>query len=155
MIQRPQQATGRQGTTIPEMALVSIVFFMFLFGILEYGRFVFTLNMLNNAAREGARYAVVQTTSVSTTQVRTYVDAYLTSSSSGLLNYSPSNNIKVFQANTTTGADNGGGWTNAGQGQAVGVTISGTYNPFLPNFLFLNNSLPIQATAIMYSEGGL
>lgn len=42
-----------------EFALVAPVFFLFLFGIIEGGRFIFYYEMLSNATREGARYAIV------------------------------------------------------------------------------------------------
>ena len=42
-----------------EFALVAPMFFMLLFGIIEVGRFIFYYEVLNNATREGARYAIV------------------------------------------------------------------------------------------------
>jgi hypothetical protein len=42
-----------------EFALVAPLFFLLLFGVIEGGRFVFYYEMLNNATREGARYAIV------------------------------------------------------------------------------------------------
>jgi hypothetical protein len=42
-----------------EFALVAPMFFLLLFGIIEAGRFIFYYETLNNATREGARYAIV------------------------------------------------------------------------------------------------
>ena len=42
-----------------EFALVAPIFFLLLFGIIEAGRFMFYYQTLNNATREGARYAIV------------------------------------------------------------------------------------------------
>lgn len=42
-----------------EFALVAPLFFLLLFGIIEAGRFIFYYEILNNATREGARYAIV------------------------------------------------------------------------------------------------
>ena len=42
-----------------EFALVVPIFFLLLFGIIEAGRFMFYYETLNNATREGARYAIV------------------------------------------------------------------------------------------------
>ena len=42
-----------------EFALVAPMFFLVLFGIIEAGRFIFYYEILNNATREGARYAIV------------------------------------------------------------------------------------------------
>jgi hypothetical protein len=42
-----------------EFALVAPIFFVLLFAIIEGGRFIFYYELLNNATREGARYAIV------------------------------------------------------------------------------------------------
>jgi len=42
-----------------EFAMVAPLFFVLLFAIMEGARFVFYNEMLNNATREGARYAIV------------------------------------------------------------------------------------------------
>jgi Flp pilus assembly protein TadG len=44
---------------LAEFALVAPIFFFLLFGILDFGRYVYYVQILNNAAREGARYAIV------------------------------------------------------------------------------------------------
>jgi len=42
-----------------EFALVAPIFFLLLFGLIDFGRYVYYVQILNNAAREGARYAIV------------------------------------------------------------------------------------------------
>jgi Flp pilus assembly protein TadG len=42
-----------------EFALIAPLFFLLLFSIIEFGRAVYYIQMLNSAAREGARYAIV------------------------------------------------------------------------------------------------
>jgi Flp pilus assembly protein TadG len=42
-----------------EFALVAPIFFILLFAIIDFGRYVYYVQILNNAAREGARYAIV------------------------------------------------------------------------------------------------
>ncbi len=42
-----------------EFALVAPFFFFLLFTLIEFGRAIYYIQMLNNAAREGARYAIV------------------------------------------------------------------------------------------------
>ena len=39
--------------------MMAPLFFLLLFGIIEAGRFIFYYEILNNATREGARYAIV------------------------------------------------------------------------------------------------
>lgn len=55
-----RQARRRsRGQALVEFALVVPWFFLMLFGIIEAGRFIFYYETLNNATREGARYAIV------------------------------------------------------------------------------------------------
>jgi len=49
----------RRGQALVEFALVAPFFFLLLFSIIEFGRAVYYLQILNNAAREGSRYAIV------------------------------------------------------------------------------------------------
>jgi Flp pilus assembly protein TadG len=50
---------GQRGTTMAEFAIIAGVFFMIIFGIIEFGRLLYTHNALTDAARRGARYAVL------------------------------------------------------------------------------------------------
>jgi Flp pilus assembly protein TadG len=49
----------RRGQALVEFALVAPIFFLILFGIIDFGRYIYYVQILNNAAREGARYAIV------------------------------------------------------------------------------------------------
>jgi hypothetical protein len=57
-IPRHRSRTTRAQALV-EFALVAPIFFILLFGIIEGGRFMFYYEILNNATREGARYAIV------------------------------------------------------------------------------------------------
>ena len=57
--QRSNGPRRRRGVTIVESALVLAIFLALLFGLFEYCRFLMTLHVTQNAARDGARYAVV------------------------------------------------------------------------------------------------
>lgn len=48
-----------RGTTVAEFAMVALLFFTLIFGIIEFGRMLFTHNSLADATRRGARYAVL------------------------------------------------------------------------------------------------
>jgi Flp pilus assembly protein TadG len=54
-----ENRSGERGTTMAEFAVISAVFFMIIFGIIEFGRLLYTHNALTDAARRGARYAVL------------------------------------------------------------------------------------------------
>ena len=49
----------RRGQAIVEFALVAPIFILSLLALIEFGRAVYSIQMLHNAAREGARYAIV------------------------------------------------------------------------------------------------
>lgn len=49
----------QHGATIVEFALVAIVFMMLLLGIVDFGRWLYTMNAATEATRLGARIAVV------------------------------------------------------------------------------------------------
>jgi hypothetical protein len=49
----------QNGTTTVEFALIGFLFFLVLFGILEIGRMMFTINSLAESTRRTARLAVV------------------------------------------------------------------------------------------------
>ncbi|MFL6674048.1 MAG: TadE/TadG family type IV pilus assembly protein [Massilia sp.] len=51
--------TAQTGATTIELALVLVLFFMFLLGVTDVSRMLFTWNAATEATRLGARYAVV------------------------------------------------------------------------------------------------
>jgi Flp pilus assembly protein TadG len=160
MIARNKTGKRRGIVWTVEAAVVLPLLLLVFFAVFEYARFLFTVQMVNNAAREGARYAVTNIATASTSQVQTYVDNYMAGQGVQLQGYTPANNIKVFQANPATGQDNSGGWQNTKPGYPIGVQINGTYTPVLfGSFKLFGNtqvsilgSTTIKATCIMTSE---
>lgn len=61
MIRLSNSRNGERGSTVAEFAVVSGIFFMLIFGIIEFGRLLYTHNALTDAARRGARYAAINT----------------------------------------------------------------------------------------------
>ena len=55
------QRKNERGTTIAEFAVVALLFFTIIFGIIEFGRLLYTHNALTDATRRGARYAALHT----------------------------------------------------------------------------------------------
>ncbi|HEY0070541.1 MAG TPA: TadE family protein, partial [Chloroflexia bacterium] len=49
-----------RGQSTVEFALISILLFWFILGIIELGRFMFTYSMVTNAAQEGSRFAIIR-----------------------------------------------------------------------------------------------
>src|SRR5204862_473745 len=66
-----------RGETLIEFAFASVMFFMLLFGTIEFGIAVFRYNMVADLAQEGARYASVHgnksSAPVTAAGVETYV----------------------------------------------------------------------------------
>lgn len=54
----PAQTRQRRGAAVVEFALVVPLFFMLVFGIVEFGQALMVSQLLNSAAREGARVAI-------------------------------------------------------------------------------------------------
>src|SRR5262249_18958615 len=90
----------RHGMTLVEAALVISTVFLLLFGIFEYGRFIMTRQVLESAAREGARYAAVHTHGKNTADVQDYTFTALADEQIQLEGFSKTSNISVYRANS-------------------------------------------------------
>jgi Flp pilus assembly protein TadG len=144
----------RRAATVVEAAVLLPLVILFLLGILEYGRYVMTLQVLTNAAREGAHYALAHTEPV-TIQGVTYGN-----SNADVINivnqYSggqtlTGQTIQVYESDSS--GNNLGPWINAAAGELVCVRISGTFNFVVPQMLYLPSSIPVVTQAVMRSEG--
>jgi Flp pilus assembly protein TadG len=144
---RIQTSKERRGAYVVELAFVVMILIMVLFGIFEYGRFIFIRQMVTNAAREGARYAVVNTmdaTIVADTQ------AQVKKRMSGVDQTVKKYDCQVYLADET--GKNIGPAANAGFGSYIAVQIDCDYEPVLPSLLFLDQTIHISTKALMYSE---
>jgi len=140
----------RSGAAAVEFAFMAPVVFLLIFGIFEYGRIILVQQLLENAVRTGARYAVVNT---SDSTLTTDTQAIVTSAMCGMQSQLTGFTVSVYQANQTSPFGNSGNAaTNATFGQYIGVTASGTFSCAPTTFLGLGNTIPMSATAIMCSE---
>lgn len=144
----------RRGAATVEAALVLPFVLLFLLGILEYGRFVMTTQVLTNAAREGAHYALAHTQPV-TIQGVTYgnTDAdviKIVEDFSGGQKLT-GQSIQVYASDVH--GNNVGPWQDAPAGQPITVRISGTYNFMVPRMLSLPSTMPFATQSVMRSEG--
>src|SRR5436309_12736297 len=55
-----QESNKTKGQSLVEFALVSVILFAFLMGIMDAGRLLLTYSAVSNAAQEGSRYAVLR-----------------------------------------------------------------------------------------------
>lgn len=139
-------ARRRKGTALVEMAFVLIIFVMFLFGIMEYCRLIFARQVLENAAREGARYGVVNTynsTVVADTQNRV-------KTCMGNMSTWPDYKCLVYMADSN--GNNIGDVKDAPFGAYVCVEVSLTYTPVTPGLLFMADKMTLSSKCSMGSE---
>jgi Flp pilus assembly protein TadG len=66
---------GTNGQAIIEFALVSVLFFSMIFGIVDFGRAIYLSNQLHNAVREGARYGKLYPTATSSIKSKVVASA--------------------------------------------------------------------------------
>jgi Flp pilus assembly protein TadG len=140
----------RKAASLVEAAFVLPIALLFIFGLVEYGRLVFLIQTAENAAREGARYAVARTADGTTqTDVQTCVTNAMAGRQSELAGFT----IDVQNVDPNTGTViTGSNWNDAPFGGAILVRVSGTYSPILPSFLRLPATVQVRATSMMSSE---
>ena len=133
---------------VVETAIIISLVLMVILGVFEYARLLLDWSLLNNAAREGCRYALANNTSTTlTTSVQTIVTNYM------------AGETKSFSSFTVTISGTDGGVatavSNLGPGDPITVTVTGTYK-------FLNviplvkmpTSFTITSAVTMLCEGG-
>lgn len=137
----------RRGAATLETALVIIPLFMLLCGIFEYGRLLLVWNVLNNAAREGCRYALVNNTAGTiSTDVQNLINTRLGSQASSFTNLTVSISGTHQGVATTV--------NNLAAGDFITVSLSGKYKfmniiPFIPMA-----PITINSSVTMLCEGG-
>src|SRR4051794_39895437 len=110
----------RRGAVAVETALVITWMIVFIMGVFEYGRLLMDWNLLNNAAREGCRYALANNTSATiSTSVQTIVTNYMGGETGNFTGFTV----------TVSGTQNGTATTvnNLAAGDLITVTVTGTY----------------------------
>lgn len=131
-----------------ETAIVINILVVLLLGVMEYGRLIMTKQLMNNAAREGARLAVVNTDSASTvtrSQIQSTVTTFMAGQSYNNLN------IQVFQADPVTGA-NVGTWNTTAFGSNIAVQVDLDFTPVFPIYGGLPGAIHLTSRSMMRSE---
>ena len=157
---RRKATDRRRGAVLVEAALVLPVVLLFLLGIMEYGRWLMTVNVFNNAAVAGASYAAKHGDPIyfasSGTAVTTYgsavsdVQTVVTNDLAGLQLGSQA--INVFLSDSL--GNNIGAWTGAAPGQYVCVQITGVYRFIVPTLLRMSSgTMNFTFQSVRSSEG--
>jgi Flp pilus assembly protein TadG len=125
----------RRGAAVVEFAVVAPVYFLFVFGIIEFGRMVMVQQILTNAAREGARVGVLDNST--TSDVTTAANGYL----------------KPANINNATITVSPNPPSSAASGNPVSVTVSVGFKQvsWLPSPIFLGGTT-LTYTATMRRE---
>jgi Flp pilus assembly protein TadG len=83
---------GQRGSGLPEMAIVATVLLALMFGIIDFGRAMYTYSFVAQLARSGARWAIVRGTGCTVldhcSATSANVQAYVQSLSLGMTNAS-------------------------------------------------------------------
>ncbi len=129
---------NRQGAAAVEFALVAPLFFLMVFGMIEFGRAIMVQQVLTNASREGARIAVLDSPTPTAGLVQATVTNYL-------------QNAGIAGATITTIPAEP---TSAGYGDPVTVTVRIPFAnvSWLPAPMFLNSNAQLSASTVMRRE---
>lgn len=148
MINRKQLGRRRRGAVAVETAVIMILLTSLVFAIFEYGRLMMDWSLLNNAAREGCRYALVNNTSSTVgSEVQTLVTSYMAGQTTSFQNFT------VSVAGTSGGVATP--VNNLEPGDPITVTVSGTFK--FMNIIPLTKmptSWTMTSSVTMLCEGG-
>jgi Flp pilus assembly protein TadG len=147
MVIRKPRGSRRWGATTIETALVMIPTIMFLMGVFEYGRLLMDWNVLNNAAREGCRYALANnTTSTISTDVQTLVTTKMAGENANFSNFTVTVSGTHLGVSTSV--------NNLVAGDLITVTVTGKYKfmNVIP-LVSMPSSFSITSAVTMVCEG--
>jgi Flp pilus assembly protein TadG len=129
--------TKRRGSAIVEFAVIAPLFVLLIFAMIEFGRMIMVKQILTNAAREGARLAVVSGTTDQ--NVLDKVSTYMTNAGIGSTTQTVSPSL-----------------TSAETGDSITVTVSVPYKDvaWLPvDILKWGKDTVLKASVVMRKEG--
>jgi Flp pilus assembly protein TadG len=128
---------NRRAAAAVEFAVVAPVFFLMIFGMIEYGRMVMVQQVITNASREGARLAVLDGASFG--EIEDRVNDYLEAASID----TGSTNVEVLPDPPTSAAF----------GEPITVTVEVPFSEvsWLPSPMYLGGKT-LTATTVMRRE---
>jgi len=125
---------NRQGAAAVEFALVAPLFFLMVFGMIEFGRMIMVQQVITNASREGARIAVLDSQTPTASQVVDYLES---AGISGEI-------VTINPAEPTSAA----------YGEPVTVTVQVPFGSvsWLPTPMFISANTNLTASTVMRRE---
>jgi Flp pilus assembly protein TadG len=148
MVIRRLYAGRRWGGTLIETGVIIGLVAMLVFGVFEYSRLLMDWNLLNNASREGCRFALANNTDPTiSSDVQTIVTNYMAGETKNFSNFT------VTVSGTHLGVSTA--VNSLEPGDPITVTVSGTYNfmNIIP-FIQMPTSFVITSGVTMVCEGG-
>jgi Flp pilus assembly protein TadG len=172
----------RRGVSIVEAAFVLPIFVLFLFGIFEYCRYLMTVQVVHNAARDAARWGVVRGSTpeadiYTVTSVRRpwepaanparpmydvpFLQARFVTQTVGVERNISNMQVRVFTADAATlytdppviqPKANTTTWNAGTFSERLAVQVVGDFVLLTPNLIFMN-STAVQITALAGLEG--
>ena len=142
----------RKGGAVVEAAMLLPLLLMFYFGILEYSRWLMTMNLVHNAVCQAAEFAAKHTDPIvlgGVTYQPTDVNSVITLRMAG---FSLQNQAVQIYLSDALG-NNLGTWTGAQTGQYVCVQMTGNYTFLQATLLGFNASIPVSFKSVKASEG--
>lgn len=129
---------NRKGAAVVEFALIAPILFLLVFGMIEFGRMIMVQQVLTNAAREGARLAVLDSPTPTAGPVTAAVRNYL--QTAGIA----SATVTINPPEPTT----------AGYGAPITVTVSVPFGnvTWLPVPMFISRNRQLTASVVMRRE---
>jgi Flp pilus assembly protein TadG len=148
MVIRKFHADRRWGGALVETGVIIGLVATIVFGVFEYSRLLMDWNLLNNASREGCRYALANNTSATiSTDVQTIVTNYMAGETKNFSNFTVTVSGTHLGVSTPV--------NNLEPGDPITVTVSGTYKfmNIIP-FIQMPTSFVITSGVTMVCEGG-
>lgn len=144
---RTNRKHRRWGAAAVETALVILPVTMVIFGVFEYGRLLMVWNLVNNSAREGCRYALVNNTAATiTTDVTNIVTTRMGTQTASFSTFTV----------TVSGTHNGVSTAvnNLVPGDLITVSVSGKYKAMNVVPVAPLPTITITSAVTMVCEGG-
>lgn len=130
---RRRSRRGERGETLLEFAFASVVFFLVVFGTLEFGHAIWQYNLVSDLAQEGARWASVRGSTSSSPASEQDVEDFVRTRAYGL-------QVEVTAVPVPS--------TMAGNGtNVVAVTVQQNFSLAVP--FLSSNTIPMSSTARM------
>jgi|SRR5271157_623996 len=149
MLIRNLHGGRRWGAVLVETSVIIGLVAMIVLGVFEYARLLMDWNLLNNAAREGCRYALANNTSTTiSTDVQNIVTTYMAGETKNFSNFPPPS-VSGTHLGVSTPVNS------LVPGDPITVTVSGTYKFMnIVPFIHMPPSLVITSGVTMLCEGG-